>query len=67
MKQGSGHSTDSGRKQEPIPHAIHPGGAAQLGVAVISNPTPLEAGRGFSAPQPVATTVHHCGSQGEHK
>ncbi len=67
MKQGPGHSSDSGQKREPIPHAINPGGAAQLGVAVISNPTPLEAGRGFTAPQPVATTIHHGGSQGNHK
>ncbi len=66
MKQGSGHSTDSGRKSEPVPHAINPGGAAQLGVAVVKNPTPLEAGRGFTAPQPVATTIHPGGSQGKH-
>ncbi len=67
MKQGSGHSTDSAQKREPIPHAINPGGAAQLGVAVVKNPTPLEAGRGFSAPAPVATTIHQSGSQGTHK
>ena len=66
MKQGSGHSSDSGQKREPIPHAIAPGGAAQLGTAVVKNPTPLGAGRGFAAPQPVATTVHECGSQGKH-
>jgi len=67
MRQGSGHSSDSGQKREPVPHAINPGGAAQLGVAVISNPTPLEAGRGFTAPKPATTTIHHGGSQGNHK
>lgn len=67
MKQGSGHSTDSGRKSEPVSHAINPGGAAQLGIAVVKNPTPLEGGRGFMAPEPVATTIHHSGSQGTHK
>jgi hypothetical protein len=66
MKQGTGQSSDSGRKQEPVSHAINPGGAAQLGVAVIKNPTPLDAGRGFTAPKPVAETIHHCGSQGKH-
>jgi len=67
MKQGTGHSSDSAQKREPIPHAINPGGAAQLGIAVIKNPTPLDAGRGYSAPQPVATTNHPCGSQGKHR
>lgn len=65
MKQGQG-TTVTSFKVEPIPHAINPGGAAQLGTMVISNPTPLADGRGFSAPRPVSETNSNCGSQGEH-
>lgn len=67
MKQGSAPTVASGQKREPIVHAINPGGADQLGSMEAQNPTPLNAGRGFLAPAPVATTTHHCGSQGEHK
>jgi hypothetical protein len=53
-------------KVEPTAHAIDPGGAAQLGIAVVSNPTPLGAGRGYMAPAPVSCTTSNCGSQGKH-
>ncbi len=66
-KQGSGHSTNSGQKREPIVHGIDPGGVSQIGNMVVTNPEPIYESRGFTAPKPVATTVHHCGSQGEHK
>jgi len=65
MKQGQGVTVTS-MKVEPIPHAINPGGAAQIGTQVFQNPTPLSDGRGFSAPRPVAETNCNCGSQGEH-
>ena len=67
MKQGSGNSTSGGQMRQPVSHAISPGGAAQLGTMVIKNPTPLDAGRGFSAPAPVSCTTSNCGSQGKHK
>lgn len=67
MKQGSGNSSAGERKIEPRSQAVNPGGAAQLGTAVISNPTPLYAGRGYTAPAPAATTSHKAGSQGKHK
>ncbi len=65
MKQGRGVSVTS-MKVEPIPHAISPGGADQLGQQVFQNPTPLADGRGFSAPRPIGVTSHKGGSQGEH-
>lgn len=52
-------------KVEPIAHAINPAGAAQQGLAVIENPTPLGDGRGFSAPRPAATNSDCC-PQGKH-
>ena len=67
MKQGSGNNSDGGRKREPIAHAINPGGVSEIGNHVARNPSPMSDGRGFMAPQPVATTTHHCGSQGLHK
>ena len=66
MKQGSGSNVTS-PKREPIVHGISPGGAAQIGTVVIVNPTPLEEGRGFTAPAPVAHDIYTHGSQGEHK
>lgn len=65
MKQGTG-TTVTSMKVEPIPHAINPGGAAQIGTMVFKNPTQLDDGRGFSAPRPVSETTSNCGSQGEH-
>lgn len=67
MKQGSGNSSRGDTKREPISHAINPGGVSELGNAVAKNPSPMSAGRGFTAPAPVATTTHECGSQGKHR
>lgn len=67
MKQGSGNSRTGDTKREPISRAVNPGGAAQLGTAVISNPTPLYAGRGYTAPAPAKVDSHPAGSQGKHK
>lgn len=67
MRQGrSVGTTVTSMKVEPIPHAISPGGASEIGVAQYQNPTPLDDGRGFSAPRPVATTNSNSGSQGKH-
>lgn len=66
MKQGTGVIVTS-MKMEPVSRAVNPGGADQLGNMVAQNPTPLFGGRSFSAPAPVACTVHPCGSQGETK
>jgi len=67
MKQGQANPNGpSGQKREPIAHAIDPGGAAQLGIMVVQNPTPLNAGRGYMAPEPVSCTTSNCGSQGKH-
>jgi len=65
-------------KAEPKPHAINPGGAAQLGSQALAPKyaTPLQAGRGYSPPVGPSSNmgigpganrqVHHCGSQGQH-
>lgn len=66
MKQGTGVTVTS-MKMEPVSRAVNPGGTDQLGNMVAQNPTPLFGGRGFSAPEPVACTIHPCGSQGETK
>jgi hypothetical protein len=66
MKQGSGSSRTGDQKREPISHAKDPGGAAQIGVIVVKNPTPLDAGRGYRSPSPAADDRHPCGSQGKH-
>lgn len=62
MKQGSGTTTQSAHKREPISRAVNPGGADQLGQVVGKNPTPLYAGRGYEAPV-AKTTIHPKGSQ----
>lgn len=67
MKQGSGSSSVGDTKREPISHAVDPGGVSQIGNAVARNPSPLYAGRGFTAPAPTACTTHQSGSQGKHK
>ncbi len=68
MKQGSGHSSDSGRKIEPRSHAINPGGVAQMGemVGTAKSIEPMGAGRGFTAPK-AGMEQHHSGSQGKHR
>lgn len=67
MKQGPSTSRMGDTKREPIVHAINPGGVSEIGNAVARNPSPMSAGRGFTAPAPVAVTHHECGSQGKHK
>ena len=68
MKQGKAIDFDGSRKREPIVQVINPGGAAQQGIMVVTNPTPLEGdGRGFMSPEPEAEEIHHCGTQGKHK
>lgn len=75
MKQGRASSSGmTGQKIEPRPHAINPGGVSLLGEMQGNHSdrgtfkaklTPMNAGRGFSAPAPVACTVHKGGSQGK--
>lgn len=68
MKQGRTPTEIGSRKREPVVQVYNPGGAAQQGIMVVSNPTPLEGDeRGFMAPEPAAETVHDCGTQGKHK
>ncbi len=68
MKQGTANHFDSPRKREPIVTVINPGGAAQQGIMVVTNPTPLEGdGRGFMSPEPTDETIHNCGTQGKHR
>ncbi len=67
MKQGTGRSTDSAQKREPVSHAVSPAAASEIGVQVIRHTSlPLYEGRGLEAPMQ-GTTIHHCGSQGKHK
>jgi hypothetical protein len=66
MKQGTGNSSSSGGKVEPRSNAINPEAAAEIGRQVVHTvPVPLNAGRGYQAPAPVATTSHRSGSQGK--
>lgn len=67
MKQGSGNSSDGGRKHEPIVHAINPAGASAIGQMYAKNVPSLDAGRGYVAPEPKACTTHASGSQGKHR
>lgn len=76
MKQG--RASVSGRhdaKIEPRSMAVNPGYAGNLGSAFgdhadegdfTARITPMDAGRGYSAPS-IATTTHKSGSQGRHK
>ena len=77
MKQGSGRSTDSARKMEPVVHSINPKAVAQIGTALGNKATdvpstlrggaePMHQGRGFSAPHDAGRTIHHGGSQRRH-
>jgi len=67
MKQGRATEFDGSRKREPIVQIINPGGAAQMGVMVVTNPTPLKDGRAFMSPEPEAECIHQGGTQGKHK
>lgn len=67
----------SGRKREPIAHAINPAGVSQIGSAMGNHASDaggkilhgssisMDAGRGFEAPMDAGRTVHHNGSQGK--
>lgn len=68
----TGHSGPGARhtsepKHEPVVHSINPKAVAQLGTSIYQGKEPMSAGRGFTAPQPSAKTIHHGGSQGKHK
>jgi hypothetical protein len=74
MKEGRGRMTHSGGKTDPAPRAINPAGAANIGIAKGNHGdgrdlptiiTPMDAGRGYSAPG-IASTTHSRGSQGKH-
>lgn len=65
----------SGRKREPVAHAMNPAGVAQIGSAMGNHATDvgktlhgastsMDAGRGFEAPKDSGRTVHPGGSQG---
>lgn len=67
MKQGIGHSTDSGRKVEPSSKGVNPAAVAELGIhEVRTTSVPLYSGRGIEAPK-ATTSIHPSGSQGKHK
>ena len=67
MKQGTGSTTQSGQKREPIPHKVNVAAVADEGLQVIRGTSvPLYAGRGIEAPM-AGTTIHESGSQGKHR
>ncbi len=68
---------NSGKKVEPVPHAISVKAVSQIGVALGNKATdvpgtlrggaePMHQGRGFSAPHDAGRTIHHGGSQRRH-
>lgn len=75
MKQGRADSMrPEGRKMEPSPNAVNPGGADNLGQAKGNHAdrgtfapriTPLYAGRGYEAPM-IRNTSNPKGSQGKY-
>lgn len=74
MKQGTANHSNSGRKVEPRSTAINPGGVDALGQHFGNHSdrgdftpriTPMDAGRGYSAPS-IGTTTHKGGSQGKY-
>ena len=67
MKQGTGNTTDSGRKVEPTSRGVNPAAVAELGIhEVRTTSVPLYSGRGIEAPK-ASTTTHPSGSQGKHR
>lgn len=67
MKQGTGHTTSTAHKTEPVSTAINPAAVAEIGVHQVRHTqVPMYEGRGLKAPM-VGSTIHHCGSQGKHK
>ena len=76
MKQGRASSSGPrGQKVEPKSYAKNPGAANNIGVPTANHatdtgtftprPTPLNAGRGYSAPG-IGTKRHRGGSQGSY-
>jgi len=66
MKQGTGHSSDSGRKVEPKAHGVSPKYVSELGVhQVRTKSVSLYTGRGIEAPM-AGKQNHPRGSQGRH-
>ena len=76
MKQGRADRSGAGsRYSAPSSKAINPGGADAIGQSFGNHSaegtgrlvvTPLDAGRGYSAPG-ISSTTHPRGSQGRHK
>lgn len=67
MKQGMGQSRMAATKVEPRVHAVTPAMAGNIGIQQVRTAPMPAAGRGFTAPAPVACTVHKSGSQGRSK
>lgn len=67
MKQGTGNTTASGQKHEPVVHSVNPKAVSEIGNAQFKSSETMHQGRGFTAPQPQGRTIHHGGSQGKHK
>lgn len=66
MKQGSGHSSNSAHKTEPVSRAVPPAYTAELGILESrTKKIPMYEGRGLEAPM-VGQTNHKCGSQGRY-
>lgn len=75
MKQGTGNVRNGQRKSEPRSMAVNPGYADSLGQHFGNHDmeegtftpriTPMDAGRGYSAPG-IASTTHKRGSQGRY-
>ena len=67
MKQGTGNSTQSGQKREPIAHKVNVAAVSEIGIhQVRSTSLPLYEGRGLEAPMQ-GISNHPQGSQGKHK
>lgn len=66
-KQGTGNSTNGGRKREPIAHAVNPAAVSEIGAHQVRHTSlPMYEGRGLEAPMQ-GVTHHPTGSQGKHK
>ena len=63
MKQGRGNSSRGDMKVEPMSKAKNPAKAASIGLQQVRTRPHTDLGRGFTAPAPVAKTIHKSGSQ----
>lgn len=66
MKQGTGTTTQSGQKCEPISHKIEPSYAGNIGLAQSPRMAPMMPTypkEGVMCPEPASVTFHHKGSQ----